>query len=228
MVAMTHGLTSAARGTLVGVTSGSGSEQYLRDLVLLRRVRDRHLRLLRQRVDRALPLREQIDELEPAGRGERLGDPGELLVDADLGVVVTHSSNHLNNVQWRQRQASLSKWREPRGTRSERGGTCYPWIVPLARILVFVLALTHAVGLADLLLGDACEEWCSDDGCATDCPPGLECRCHCPSATPMIRSSIQTVTAIATPHEVASYPAEQRMHASPDPREILHVPKHAV
>ncbi len=41
MVAMTHGLTSAARGTLVGVTSGSGSEQYLRDLVLLRRVRDR-------------------------------------------------------------------------------------------------------------------------------------------------------------------------------------------
>ncbi|HQF96028.1 MAG TPA: helix-turn-helix transcriptional regulator [Microthrixaceae bacterium] len=38
---MTHGLTSAARGTLVGVTSGSGSEQYLRDLVLLRRVRDR-------------------------------------------------------------------------------------------------------------------------------------------------------------------------------------------
>ncbi len=41
MVAMTYGLTSAARGTLVGVTSGSGSEQYLRDLVLLRRVRDR-------------------------------------------------------------------------------------------------------------------------------------------------------------------------------------------
>ena len=41
MVAMTHGLTSAARGTLVGVTSGSGSEQYLRDLLLLRRVRDR-------------------------------------------------------------------------------------------------------------------------------------------------------------------------------------------
>jgi AraC-like DNA-binding protein len=34
-------LTGAARGTLVGVTSGSGSEQYLRDLVLLRRVRDR-------------------------------------------------------------------------------------------------------------------------------------------------------------------------------------------
>jgi hypothetical protein len=99
--------------------------------------------------------------------------------------------------------------------------------VPFARVVVFVLALTQAVGLADLLLGDACEEACNDGGCSSDCLPGLACRCHCPSAMPMQEAGVQ-VARRTPPREVAPGAAVERMHASPDPREILHVPKRAV
>lgn len=98
----------------------------------------------------------------------------------------------------------------------------------MARIFVFALALTHAVGLADLVMGDACEERCVDDGCGKDCPPGPACRCHGASAMSLLGGGIQTIAKMPTPREIAPFSVEQRMHASPDPREILHVPKHAV
>jgi hypothetical protein len=96
--------------------------------------------------------------------------------------------------------------------------------VPLARILVFALALTHAVGLADLVTDDACEEACSDDGC-TDCLPGVACRCHCPSAMPLLGGQLHAAAKLRTPPSVTVFDLDQRMHASPDPREILHVPR---
>ena len=80
----------------------------------------------------------------------------------------------------------------------------------VARIIVFALALTHAVGLADLVIGDSCEEQCTNDGCGKDCLPGLACRCHCPSAMPVLNGGIQAVAKLSTP------------------REILHVPKRTV
>lgn len=101
--------------------------------------------------------------------------------------------------------------------------------MPFARILVFALALTHAVGLADLVMEDGCEEMCNDDGCGQDCLPGLACRCHCPSAMPLLGGSVQTIAKLsAPPRDLVPASAEQRMHASPDPREILHVPKLSV
>jgi len=100
--------------------------------------------------------------------------------------------------------------------------------VPLARVLVFVLAMTHVVGLADLVLDDACEEVCTDDGCGTDCIPGVACRCHCPSAMPLLGTTTQAVAKLDTPAMIAPCAVDQRMHASPDPREILHVPRPAV
>lgn len=93
-----------------------------------------------------------------------------------------------------------------------------------ARVAVVVLALTHVVGVADLVLDDGCEEVCDDDGCGTDCLPGLACRCHCPSAVPLLGSSPQTIAKLATLRSTVPFSAEQRMHESPDPREILHVP----
>ncbi|MGE0403157.1 MAG: hypothetical protein AB7T06_41000 [Kofleriaceae bacterium] len=94
----------------------------------------------------------------------------------------------------------------------------------VARIIVFALALTHAVGLADLVLDDACAEECADDGC-TDCLPGVACRCHCPSAMPLVEYGAQSVASMLTPSDIVPSAVEQRMHASPDPREILRVPK---
>jgi hypothetical protein len=100
--------------------------------------------------------------------------------------------------------------------------------VPFARVLVFALALTQAVGIADLVLGDACEDACKDDGCGKDCLPGLACRCHCPTAMPALGAHLQVVAKLDTPHVVASCTYDQQAHASPDPSEILHVPRLAV
>lgn len=94
------------------------------------------------------------------------------------------------------------------------------------RIIVFALALTHAVGIADLVFADDCEDACSDDGC-TDCMPGVACRCHCPSTMQATDVSLATVK-LAPPAERVVASSAERVHASPDPREILHVPKRAV
>ena len=94
------------------------------------------------------------------------------------------------------------------------------------RILVFALALTHAVGLADLVMDDGCEEMCGDDACGKDCLPGLACRCHCPSAMPALDRRPQVIVDVAAPREMLVFAVDQRMHDSPDPREILHVPKY--
>jgi hypothetical protein len=95
--------------------------------------------------------------------------------------------------------------------------------MPLARVLVVVLALAHAVGLADLVLDD--EVGCTDDGCG-DCLPDAACRCHCPSAMPMVESRpVQVASCATSPEAYVPFVAVERMHASPDPREILHVPR---
>src|SRR5690349_16985327 len=100
-------------------------------------------------------------------------------------------------------------------------------MVPLARVLVVVLALTHVVGLADLVVRDSCDEICDEDGCKNDCVPGEDhaCRCHCPSAMPLLGSAAQTIAKLDPPTIVAPSERLGHLHASPDPREILHVPK---
>ena len=96
----------------------------------------------------------------------------------------------------------------------------------VGRILIFALALTHAVGLADLVVDDACGVSCSDDGCGDDCLPGDACRCHCPSTMPLLGSSVQAATKLNPPLDLAPLAADERIHVSPDPREILRVPIH--
>lgn len=99
--------------------------------------------------------------------------------------------------------------------------------MPFARILVFALALTHAVGLADLVMDDACEEACTSDGCGDDCLPGVPCRCHCPSGLPLLAGAAQSADNV-TAQSIASFVPDQRLYANPDPRDILHVPRHLV
>ena len=95
----------------------------------------------------------------------------------------------------------------------------------VARILVFAIALTHVVGLADLVLEDACAELCEDDGCGTDCLPGVACRCHCPGAVPTLGAPAPSAANADSTRVSRPRAADDRIHASPDPREILHVPR---
>jgi hypothetical protein len=99
--------------------------------------------------------------------------------------------------------------------------------VQVARALVLALALGHVTGVADMLMDDGCDDVCATDSCGDDCLPESACRCHCPSAMPIVASVARTASAIDA-HAVAAFDAGQRMHASPDPREILHVPRFAV
>ena len=108
--------------------------------------------------------------------------------------------------------------------------SCYPYKVPLARIIVLALALTHAVGLTEQVMRATCEQLCRDDGCGDDCTPcePSACRCHGSATTPLLDITNQVIAKVETPIAVAPCERTRRAHASPDPREILHVPRHAV
>lgn len=126
----------------------------------------------------------------------------------------------------RRRRPQFIEWNSSTGPRP-RGSTCYFFAVPVLRILALVVALTNMVGLADIVLSDACEEMCKDDGCDKDCPPGMACHCHSASAVPSV-GTVQLVGTIDTPELLEACSDEQQAHASPDPREILRVPIAAV
>lgn len=102
----------------------------------------------------------------------------------------------------------------------------------VARALLLVLALLQATGLADLIRRETCAAECRDDGCDDDCTPGTDsptCPCHCP-VTPGIAPPDVAVIKVPSPMQSAAvvFDPSERAHASPDPREILHVPRRAV
>lgn len=100
----------------------------------------------------------------------------------------------------------------------------------IPRALLVVLALLQATGIAELVRRATCEEECKSDGCDDDCAPGTEspaCVCHCPGA-PLATALVRVVEthaapAVATP---IRFEPSERFPTSPDPREILHVPRH--
>ena len=85
------------------------------------------------------------------------------------------------------------------------------------------LVLGQAVGLAELLGGDACETECDDDATGRPCPPVCP-TCTCsprpaslpPPSAPMIALLPATVP--------VAFCEPDRTPAVPEPREILHVP----
>ena len=101
----------------------------------------------------------------------------------------------------------------------------------LPRVLLLVLALVHATGLAEVMQRQACEAECRSDGCDNDCTPGNElpsCPCHCPSLQTDLPLLITAVTIIPATRPAPLFDGGDGVHPSPDPREILHVPRHAV
>jgi hypothetical protein len=103
--------------------------------------------------------------------------------------------------------------------------------VSIPRALLLVLALLQAAGIVDLVRRETCEAECERNGC-TDCTPGDDgpsCSCHCASAPTIKPASVATTALLPIGEPVARVLAGgDRMHLSPDPREILHVPRRAV
>ncbi|MEO8551740.1 MAG: hypothetical protein ABI678_17305 [Kofleriaceae bacterium] len=98
------------------------------------------------------------------------------------------------------------------------------------RALLVALALLQALGISELIRRQTCEETCRRDGCADDCTPGDDtCPCHCLPSQVATTQAITVVTdAPPMPATDITFDARTLLHPSPDPREILHVPRPAV
>jgi hypothetical protein len=109
----------------------------------------------------------------------------------------------------------------------------YLRIVSVPRVLLLVLALLQAGGILDLVRRSTCEAECRRNGCDRDCAPdhdAPQCSCHCPSGVTAAPAVFQVATSDpATPGSEIAFDAADQLCSSPDPREILHVPRqHAV
>jgi len=100
--------------------------------------------------------------------------------------------------------------------------------VNVPRVLLLVLALLQAGGIFDLVRRSTCEEECKRNGCE-DCTPehdAPQCSCHCPSGVTAAPAAFLVATsAPATPACEIAFDAADQLRSSPDPREILHVPR---
>jgi len=99
--------------------------------------------------------------------------------------------------------------------------------VSIPRALLLALALMQAVGLTDYMRRAACEAECKADGCDDQGPCDCStCPCHCPGAPSMTEPrpvAVDVAAPVAASKVVFAY--VEQLRASPDPREILHVPK---
>jgi hypothetical protein len=105
--------------------------------------------------------------------------------------------------------------------------------VSVTRVLLLVLALLQAGGIFDLVRRSTCEEECRRNGCDGGCTPdhdAPQCSCHCPSGvTAAPAAFLVAASAPATPGSRIAFDVADERWSSPDPREILHVPRqHAV
>jgi hypothetical protein len=100
--------------------------------------------------------------------------------------------------------------------------------VSVPRALLLVLALLQAAGIVDIVRRETCEAECERNGCK-DCAPGddaPQCTCHGASA-PMATGPAIAVVTVAPARQTTDriFDRADRDHGSPDPREILHVPR---
>jgi len=86
----------------------------------------------------------------------------------------------------------------------------------------------QATGLVDYMRRVECEQECKNDGCDDTGPCDCStCPCHCPGAAPsMTAPNVVAVDAAPSiPLTSAVFIHKDDLRASPDPREILHVPR---
>lgn len=101
----------------------------------------------------------------------------------------------------------------------------------IPRALLLALALLQATGMAEVMRRQACEAECRNDGCDDDCTPGNDsplCPCHCPSLQTHVPPPVAAVTLVPATQAAPPFDSDDGLHQNPDPREISHVPRHAV
>ena len=112
---------------------------------------------------------------------------------------------------------------------SAGAAACYRGRVPLLRALVLAVVLGHATGLAGAL-ERLCAGDCADDcgerdrGCDDGTCPPVCASCQCARAPTMIATVPAAIVAPLPIAVRATHGADAAPPASPDPREILHVP----
>jgi hypothetical protein len=96
-------------------------------------------------------------------------------------------------------------------------------VVRLLAILALALFVGQAIGLQELIDRDDCVQSCPGDDANGDCPLGCQsCTC-CPSTRPVLVTQI-AVTLPSLTHDVVRS-AASGIPPSPDPKDILHIPK---
>jgi len=96
--------------------------------------------------------------------------------------------------------------------------------VPWLRVLVLAFALVHATGVTERVLETVCGDDCEERDCRGACPPVCP-TCHCLARAPASLAAPVAVLAAPPRRLLRVAPASVGdAPASPDPREILHVP----
>ncbi|HET9627148.1 MAG TPA: hypothetical protein VFP84_37570 [Kofleriaceae bacterium] len=98
------------------------------------------------------------------------------------------------------------------------------------RVVLLVLALLQASGLAEVMRREICEAACRSDGCDDGCTPGSDtpaCTCHSPGVTARVPTMIAAVTVVPATRTAPPLTGDDGLPSAPDPREIAHVPRRA-
>src|SRR5689334_14225354 len=90
-------------------------------------------------------------------------------------------------------------------------------------LLMLSLLLGQAVGLAEVLGGDACESECDDDAAGRQCPPVCP-TCACSVRPVSLLPASEPMMALLPESVSVAFCEADRTPAVPEPREILHVP----
>lgn len=146
--------------------------------------------------------------------GSTARGPGEL-----------QAATNTSNAELRSMRSTLGR---PSCERSKKRPACYVPLVALPRALLLVIALLQAGGIIDLVRRETCEAACERNGCKDDCTPGddaPQCSCHCPSTTTIKPPAIAVAIAPIGRTVAPAFVRADQFHPSPDPREILHVPR---
>ncbi|MBI4510850.1 MAG: hypothetical protein HY698_14545 [Deltaproteobacteria bacterium] len=90
-------------------------------------------------------------------------------------------------------------------------------------IVLLTLFIGQATGLTELVEADECAQPCPGDSPDGHCPPACQfCAC-CPTLRPAVLSQSAAILPSQESHAVIGEQTETP--PSPEPREILHVPK---
>lgn len=93
----------------------------------------------------------------------------------------------------------------------------------LVAVLALALFIGQVIGFQELIDRDDCVQRCSGDDANGDCPVGCQsCTC-CPSTRPVFVTQVAGTLPSLT-HDIV-LTQTSRVPSSPEPREILHVPK---